>query len=144
MNKKDVRPILCWIVIGSLFFAITILPMIVGIPSNAGIIGQRTTTRAFISFILCYPYIRAAIFFSKESQIFTAKFIPLSEYQKNNMAWAYYFELIIPILASLIVFFLVLSNLTEYLTGFHYLAILLYGISVTLLEISIDKAIPRV
>lgn len=72
------------------------------------------------------------------------KFIPFSEYQKNNMTWAYYFELTIPILASLIVLFLVLSNLTEYLTGFHYLAILLYGISVTLLEIGIDKAIPQV
>jgi hypothetical protein len=143
MKKSIILSIFSWIVIGLIFFTLTILPMIVGIPSKDGILGQNTFVRAFCSFFLCNPYLKAAIFFGKGFDSIKKNFKPFSEYQKNNMTWAYYVNLTIPIIASLIVLFLVLKNSTEYLTGFHYLAILLYGISVTCLEIGIDKSIPQ-
>ena len=138
-NRTTILSIFFWIAVGSIFFTIMFLPMIVGIPSKAGILWQRTLPRAFCSLILCYPYIRAAIFLGKGSKFITAEIIPLSEYQKNNMAWAYYFEITIPILSSLILLFLALKNLTEFQTMIHYLALILFGFSLICLEIGIGK-----
>lgn len=139
--KKTVLPIvLCWVLIGLIFFTFTILPMMLnrfltGPAPNEG----STFILAFYSLFLCHPYLRVVQFYANQSKFMETRLPPFSEYRKNHMVLEYVFGKAIYILGGIVVMFLALSSAFGRIMLYHYLAVLLYGISLVLLEIGISN-----
>jgi hypothetical protein len=65
------------------------------------------------------------------------KITTFSDYQNKDMVWAFYLDRYATILGGLFIFIVALGGVFESLTLYHYLAVLLYGLSLYLLDVGV-------
>ena len=137
MKKNKRYLFLCWTVYVLVFFTIVVLPMMMTNTSLSVIQDQNIPIRVFYSLLLCIPYFRAVQFYSNNPDFIMENKLSYAKYKESGNIWAYYTDKFVYTTGVVMVFFFALQDLFAHLVIYHYLSMILYGISVLLVEIGI-------